>query len=56
MAKVKPNGHIWGLNLNWYICFLFRRNRTILAKIMQIPYLTLKIKGQGHNKNQPEFN
>ena len=28
MAKVKPDGHIWGLNFNWHICFSFRENRT----------------------------
>ena len=29
MSKVKPNGHIWGLEINRYVCFLFRGNRTI---------------------------
>ena len=24
MAKVKPDGHIWGLEFNWYVCFPFR--------------------------------
>ena len=28
MAKVKPIGHIWGLELNRYVCFLFYGNRT----------------------------
>ena len=28
MVKVKPIGHIWGLAFNWYVCFLFRGNRT----------------------------
>ena len=28
MVKVKPIGHIWGLGLNRYVCFLFRGNRT----------------------------
>ena len=31
MAKVKPNGHIWGLEFNRYVCFLFRGNRTIFG-------------------------
>ena len=31
MAKVKPDGHIWGLEFNRYVCFLFRGNRTILG-------------------------
>ena len=29
MSKVKPNGHIWGLEINRYVCFSFRGNRTI---------------------------
>ena len=24
MVKVKPIGHIWGLEFNWYVCFSFR--------------------------------
>ena len=28
MVKVKPIGYIWGLKLNWYVCFSFRGNRT----------------------------
>ena len=31
MAKVKPNGHIWALEFNQYVCFLFRDNRTIFG-------------------------
>ena len=27
-VKVKPIGHIWGLEFNRYVCFLFRGNRT----------------------------
>ena len=26
--KVKPIGHIWGQEFNWYVCFSFRGNRT----------------------------
>ena len=26
MAKVKPNGHMWGLEFNWYICYLFHQS------------------------------
>ena len=29
IAKVKPDGHSWGLKFSQYICFLFRGNRTI---------------------------
>ena len=31
MAKVKPDGHIWGLEFSQYVCFSFRGNRTILG-------------------------
>ena len=31
MAKVKPDGHIWALKFNWYVCFSFRGNRTIFG-------------------------
>ena len=31
MAKVKPNGHIWGLEFNRCVCFLFRGNWTIIG-------------------------
>ena len=29
MAKVIPDGHIWALEFNRYVCFLFQGNRTI---------------------------
>ena len=31
MAKVKPDGYIWTLELNRYVCFSFRGNRTIFG-------------------------
>ena len=31
MDKVKSYGHIWGLEFNRYVCFLFRGNRTIFG-------------------------
>ena len=31
MAKVKPDGHVWGLGFNRYVCFSFRDNRTIFG-------------------------
>ena len=31
MAKVKPDGHIWALEFNWYVCFSFRGNRTLFG-------------------------
>ena len=55
MAKVKPNGHIWGLVFNRCVWFSFHGNRTIFGP-KQIPYLTLKIQGQGHDKNRPKSN
>ena len=36
--------------------FAFRGNRIILATMKQILYLTLKIQGQGHDKNRPKSN
>ena len=29
MTKVKPDGHIWGLEFNEYVCFSFHGNQTI---------------------------
>ena len=31
MAKVKPDGHIWALEFNRYLCFSFRGNRAIFG-------------------------
>ena len=31
MAKVKPDGYIWALEFNRYVCFSFRANRTIFG-------------------------
>ena len=31
MAKVKPDGHIWDLEFNRYVCFSLRGNRTIFG-------------------------
>ena len=31
MANVKPDGHIWALKFNQYVCFSFRGNRTIFG-------------------------
>ena len=54
MAKFKSDGHIWGLNLNSYNMFAFRfvAMGPFLAEIWQIPYLTLKIQGQGDGQGQ----
>ena len=52
MAKVKSYGPIWGLNFNWYVCILFRANRTIFGWDIAIQNLTLTIQGQGHGQGQ----
>ena len=31
MATVKPDGHIWALEFNRYVCFSFHGNRTIFS-------------------------
>ena len=31
MVKVKPDGHIWGLEFNRWVCFLFRGNQTVFG-------------------------
>ena len=33
MAKAKSDGYIWGQEISWHVCFLFRGNLTILAVI-----------------------
>ena len=52
MVKFKPIGHIWGLDFNRYVCFPFVAIGPLLAEISEIPYLTLKIQGQGHGQGQ----
>ena len=52
MTKVKPDGHIWALEFNRYVCFLFRGNQTLFGWDIAILYLTLKIQGQGHGQGQ----
>ena len=56
MAKAISDGHIQGLEYNRYIFFLFRFAAIgpFLAEIKQIPYLTLKMQGQGQVKNRPK--
>ena len=54
MAKVKPDGHIWALEFNRYVCFSFCGNRTIFGWDI-ILYLTLKIQGQGHGQGQTRW-
>ena len=55
MVKVKPIGHIWGLEFMRYVCFSFRGNRTTFGWVQEIPYLTSKIQGQGHAQGQTQW-
>ena len=55
MAKVKPDGPIWGLSLNWYVCFLFRGNWTIFAWDIGNSIFDLKIQGQSHGQGQTRW-
>ena len=57
MAKVKPNDHIWALELNRYICYSFRGNRNIfgwdITKFYIWPWkfkvmVMAKVKPNGH--------
>ena len=45
-------------NLSWIdmFVFCFMAIGPFLTEIKQIPYLTLTIQGQGHNKNWPKYN
>ena len=54
-GQVQTIGHIWGLEFNRYVCFSFHVNRTVLAEISQIQYLTLKIQCQGHGQGQTRW-
>ena len=56
MVKVKPNGHIWDSSSIDMFAFRFVAIQPYLAAIQQIPYLTLKIQGQGHDENQSKSN
>ena len=54
-AKVKFDHHIWGLEFNQYVCFLFHGNRTIFGRnIANFIFDFKKIQGLGHNKNRPK--
>ena len=54
MAKVKPDGPIWGLEFNQYVCFLFRGNRTIFGWDIANSIFDLEIESQGHGGNRPK--
>ena len=46
LAKAKPNGHIWGLEFNRYVCFSFRGNQTIFGWDIA-NFIFDQIQGQG---------
>ena len=54
MVKVKPDGHIWALEFNRYVCFSFRGNQTILLRYSKFwiwPWkvkVIAKVKPDGH--------
>ena len=52
----QPDGHVRGLYNNRYVCFSFHGIWTIMDKILQIPYLTLKIQYQYPDENRPKSN
>ena len=65
-VRVKPDGHIWGLEFNRYVCFLFRDNFWMRYSKFHIWPLKFKVKvttkidqnvnrqcvGQGHQSCQ----
>ena len=54
MAKVKPDGHIWALEFNRYVCFSFRGNRTNFGWDIANSIFDLENLGQGHDENRPK--
>ena len=50
IAKVKPDGYIWGLKFNRYVCFSFRGNQTILGWDIANSIFDLENQGQGHGQ------
>ena len=56
MAKVKPDGHIWALEFNRYVCFSFRGNRAIFWWDIVNSIFDLENLGQGHDESQPKSN
>ena len=46
MVKVKPIGHIWGPEINRYVCFSFRGNRTTFGWDIGNSIFYLEIQGQ----------
>ena len=55
MAKVKSDGHIWGLEFNWCVRFLFRGNRTTFGWDIANFIFDLEIQGQGQGQGQTRW-
>ena len=55
MANVKPDCHIWGLQLNGYICFPFHGKWTIFGWDTANSTLTLKFQGQSQGQCQTRW-
>ena len=55
MAKVKPDGHIWGLEINRYVCFSFRGNHTIFGWDIANSIFDLE-NSRSRSENQPKSN
>ena len=56
MAKVKPDGHIWALEFNRYVCILLQGNRTIFGWDIANSIFDLENLGQGQDENRPKSN
>ena len=56
MVKAKPDGHIWALEFNRYVCILFHGNRTIFGWDIANSIFDLENLGQGHDINWPKSN
>ena len=49
IAKVKSDGHIWGIEFNQYVSFLFRGNRTMFYQDVKVKVkVTAKVKSYCH--------
>ena len=55
MAKVKSDDHIWALEFNRYVRFLFRGNRTIFGWDIANSIFGLENVGQGHGQGQTRW-
>ena len=51
-VKVKPIGHLWGLEFKRYVCFSFRGNQTIFGWDIANSIFDLEKSGQGHDQGQ----